>query len=248
MFHFFKNCQNRSVMAEAKTLEKASEDFLETFDAFVSNLTRTFANEADVDDPLNKAMFQIAVIQTAVDRTERIVTLATRWHNMATVNEKNKAAFESCNESFLAANFEGASILNEMGIARVLNNVDLFPKSREIFWAYIRKLTKKAAAVVAAAKAPLPENPADFERDAQMTQVLEQMGLLAKQQKTGEINLNIKALLDPKNAQAIMRRVMKGQKGQDPEAMKAALDTVTSMMTGSQEGEAAFNKMMSQAR
>ncbi|WP_298325678.1 hypothetical protein [Asticcacaulis sp.] len=223
-----------------KELDDCVEEFFKIYEEFVLNLVRTFGNESQVDDPLNKAMVNNGVISTAVDRDERIVKLATRWHLMV---EQNKEAFATKNDAFFLSHLEGLSVFTDLGIAQVLKSERFFV-NRDIFWAYVNKVSKKAKKVVDKSAMPLPSDASEFERDAQMAQTLEQMGLLAKHSVTGEITVDIKRLLDPKNAKAIMKRVMGAQKGHDPAVMKTALDAVTSMMSGSEEGEKAFESLL----
>lgn len=232
-------------VAAQAAIDKAVKEFIDAYEAFIVNLTKVFGNPNNIEDPLNKAMLQLANIMTAIDQQERIILLATRWHAMVTGNDKNKEAFTNQNEAFFIANLEGPSVFSELGVPQIMNATQ-FRDNRDLFWAYVRKLSKKAAAVIEKTATDLPVDPSEFERDAQMAQTLQELGLMATHSKTGQVTLDIKKLFDPKNAANIMKRVMSGQKGQDPAVMKAALETVTSLMSGSKEGEEAFARMLSQ--
>lgn len=226
--------------------EKAIEVFFKTYDDFVTSLAKVFGNPNNLDDPLTKALGQVMSISTSVDRSERIVLLATRW-NMMVTNERNIHAFETKNEAFFIANLEGLSIFSELGIAELMKDTERFPLSRDQFWSYVSTLSKRAAAVLkhVAAAAAVPVDPAEFERDAQMTQTLESLGLLVKQKQTGEIQMDIKKLMD-KNTIIKMMRQLKN-KGHNAAGMKAAMETVTEMLSESDGGEAALAKLLSSA-
>jgi hypothetical protein len=237
---------NSKVSAQ-KALSKATAEFFEMYDRFVQDLSQVFGNPSNPDDLLERARLNIATIMTAIDQDDRIRLLATRWNTMATV-PKNMDALESKNEAHFMANLEGPSIFSELGIPQILAS-DRFKENRIFFWAFVRKLTKKAHAVVALTLAAneTPANPAILERDAAMARALEEMGLVVRHTTDGQLNLNLKDLMDPSKAQKIFKRLMKSQGG-NTAVMESALETVKSMMSGGEDSEKTLSALLSQSK
>lgn len=238
--------QKEALAAAQAALSQSINEFFDMYDKFVSNLAQVFSNPNNIDHPLERARLNIAIVTTAVDFDDRVKLLATRWDAMAS-NPKTAAAFESKNDAYFMANMEGPSMLSELGVAQILAS-DQFPANRPFFWAYIKKLSKKARAVVEQTQLAnaTPADPTIIERDAAMARTLEEMGLAVRHTTTGELNLNIKELMDPAKAKRIFAKVMKGQKG-DTSVMNTALDTVKSMFSGGEEGEKALSTLLSQS-
>lgn len=230
-----------------EALAKATDEFFEMYDKFVQDLSQVFGNASNPDDPLERARLNIATIMTAVDQDDRVRLLATRWNTMATV-AKNKQALDSKNEAHFMANLEGPSIFSELGMPQILAS-ERFAANRPFFWAFVKKLTKKAQTVVTLMKTANAA-PADLnmlERDAAMASTLEDMGLMVRRTNTGELTLDIKQLMDPAKAKKIFSKVMKSQKG-DTTIMNSALETVKSMMSGGEESEKALSALLSQGK